>query len=149
MELGFDNNNYGHIGITKVATNQDVVESTMSIDADSLQLNSQNTDYNTDANINILTNSNNALSMFSYNEPSETQKLLKCGIENKTITLRAYKSDGSSAWPSVSAQTGTEELTKGLVHVMSIASLKTILENSSSYWYQWSKYYVLLVQHIN
>lgn len=147
--LGFNNGSYGHIDILKAATNQDVVESTMSIGANSLQINSQNTDYNTDANINILTNSNNALSMFSYNEPSETQKLLKCGIENKTITLRAYKSDGSSAWPSVGAYPGTRELTKGLVHVMSIANLKAILDDTTSYWYQWSKYYVLLVQHIN
>jgi hypothetical protein len=147
--LGFDNNNYGHIDISKAATNQDVVGSTMSIDADSLQITSQDTNYNTDANINILTNSNNALSTFSYSEPGETQKLLKCGIENKTITLRAYKSDGSSAWPSVGAYPGTRELTKGLVHVMSIANLKAILDDTSSYWYQWSKYYVLLVQHIN
>lgn len=146
MELGFDNNNYGHIGITKVATNQDVVESTMSIDADSLQLNSQNTDYNTDANINILTNSNNALSMFSYNEPSETQKLLKCGIENKTITLRAYKSDGSSAWSEYSYMSSPDDLSKGSVQVMSLGSLKAIFD-STYYSDRLSKLSVLIIRN--
>ena len=148
MELGFDNNNYGHIGITKVATNQDVVESTMSIDADSLQLNSQNTDYNTDANINILTNSNNALSMFSYNEPSETQKLLKCGIENKTITLRAYKSDGSSAWPEYNYMLDPTTLDKGSVQILSLGALKQILDDSSTYCDRLQKLCVLIVRNI-
>jgi hypothetical protein len=131
IELGFDNDNYGHIGIYKPATTQDTADSFISIDADSLQINTQDMgDFNpATANMLLLTNTTSSFSMFSYNEPTEDQKLFECGIRDKVITLRAYKSSGDSAWPTVSTLTQTPSLDKGKAYVMTLAQLRNLLDN--------------------
>jgi len=149
MELGFDNNNYGHIGINKPATNQDTVDSFISIDADSLQINTQDMgDFNPiTANMLLLTNTTSSFSMFSFNEPTEGQKLFECGIRNKAITLRAYKSNGDSAWPEYSYVLDPDRLSKGSVQVMSLDLLRFLFLNPSGLSDRLSKLSVLLIRN--
>lgn len=148
MELGFDNNNYGHIGINKPSTTQDTVDSFISIDADSLQINTQDMgDFNpSTANMLLLTNTTSSFSMFSYDVPTEVEKLFECGIKNKSITLRAYKSNGDSAWSEYSYMSSPDDLSKGSVQVMSLGSLKSIFD-STYYSDRLSKLSVLIIRN--
>ena len=146
MELGFSNDNYGYIKITKPATNQDVIDKYMSIDASSMIFRYQNTDYDTLNSIDIKTVSDGAFAQFCYYEPGELEKRFECGIRDKTINLRAYKQNGDSAWSEYSHTLSPDTLSKGSVQVMSLGSLKAIFDGTY-YSDRLSKLSVLIIRN--
>lgn len=78
---------------------------------------------------------------------SGSTKLVKIGITSGVVSLRAYDENSNSAWPIASVPMNSyPSMTKGLVHVISLGSLKDILDNQTSYSLAYGKISVMLVQ---
>lgn len=78
---------------------------------------------------------------------SGSTKHVKIGITSGVVSLRAYDESGASAWPTASVPMNNyPSMTKGLVHVISLGSLKEILNNQTYYSFSYGKLSVMLVQ---
>ena len=74
-------------------------------------------------------------------------KSLVLGFDyDKNIIIKATDDDGNSIWPEYSYQISPDNMTKGLVHVMSLGSLKAIL-NGTAYNDRLNKLSVLLIRN--
>jgi hypothetical protein len=145
LALGFDSDNYGYIKIEKPATISDSLDSYINIKNNQIRINSLDTDDNKVTNIYVMTALESAYSLYSYDEPSTNQKLLKVGIDTKTPYLRAYDVNGNSAWP-VALPSSSPGMTKGLVHTLTLDNLKYMLDNYNIFRYFFSKVSIMVAQ---
>jgi hypothetical protein len=97
----------------------------------------------------MLTSTNNAYSQYTFDD-KVNKMFLTSGIEGGTLMLRAYKQNGSSAWPVCSLDpNGANWMNKGHVHVMTMAELKILLDNPDYTYSSHLANYAVMLTRIN
>ncbi len=149
LKIGFYNDYYGSIDLYSPATKQNPEECAVSVRSNYLQISSENTDNAKESYITMLTSTNNAYSQYTFDD-KVNKMFLTSGVEGGTLMLRAYKPNGSSAWPVCSLDpNGANWMDKGHVHVMTMGELKVLLNNPNSIYSSHLANYAVMLTRIN
>ena len=149
LKIGFYNDYYGSIDLYSPATKQNPEECAVSVRSNYLQISSENTYNGKESHITMLTSTNNVYSQYTFDD-KVNKMFLTSGVEGGTLMLRAYKPNGSSAWPVCSLDpTGANWMDKGHVHVMTMGELKILLENPNSIYSSHLANYAVMLTRIN
>jgi hypothetical protein len=138
IEVGFSNND-GWItlddpngaGFTNISKNSVIIESEIGTSGDY-----KRTEIKGDI-VHLKYNKSNVLNHLTTNFDS-----------NGKILVRAYDGNGDSAWPTIGITTAVADVTKGLVHVLTLNQLKQLFDAPSSNYNLYNNCAVLLVRQI-